>query len=389
MTLITLEDARKIIDSTSFNVTPKECEVNISDAIGKIVVSEIRAIKSIPERSLSAMDGYAIKFNDYLKYGKFKVVGKIYPFDTTERKLSDGEAYYVTTGAPLPINADTVIPIENSKLEDDYVVFKGEVKKGKNVRERGEDVNENEVIITKGEEIKPYHLGLLIQQGIFRVKVSNLNFSIFANGNEITDFRNPESHKIPDSISPIIIKLLEKFGSVNYLGVAKDDLNDVSQMIENAIDKSDVLISIGGSSVGEKDFVKRAVNKLGEILFEGVSVNVIKRGSIGKVNGKPIIILPGQVVSAITAFHEFGLSVLSKIINVNLKKYVKSYLADDIFVEHKMDSIYLFRTEGSSAKPLKWGVGLYKELTKANSFGILKRNVMYKKGEEVELQLLL
>ncbi|TRM84747.1 molybdopterin molybdenumtransferase MoeA [Sulfolobus sp. F3] len=387
--MITLEDARKIIDSTSFNVTPKECEVNISDAIGKIVVSEIRAIKSIPERSLSAMDGYAIKFNDYLKYGKFKVVGKIYPFDTTERKLSDGEAYYVTTGAPLPINADTVIPIENSKLEDDYVVFKGEVKKGKNVRERGEDVNENEVIITKGEEIKPYHLGLLIQQGIFRVKVSNLNFSIFANGNEITDFRNPESHKIPDSISPIIIKLLEKFGSVNYLGVAKDDLNDVSQMIENAIDKSDVLISIGGSSVGEKDFVKRAVNKLGEILFEGVSVNVIKRGSIGKVNGKPIIILPGQVVSAITAFHEFGLSVLSKIINVNLKKYVKSYLADDIFVEHKMDSIYLFRTEGSSAKPLKWGVGLYKELTKANSFGILKRNVMYKKGEEVELQLLL
>ncbi|WP_338600342.1 molybdopterin molybdotransferase MoeA [Sulfolobus tengchongensis] len=387
MTLIPIDEARKTIIRTSFSVDKKEKIINIFQAVGKIVVEDVIAKISIPERPLSAMDGYAIRYDDYLKYGKLKLVGKIYPNTPEIEELKEGETYYITTGGPLPKNADTVVPIENSKIEGDYVIFKGDVKKGKNVREEGEDVKAGQVLISKGEEITPYHLGLLVQQGILNVKISDINFSIFANGDEITNFETPEKGKIVDSISPILLKILEKFGNVRYLGVARDDLNDVMGKIEKALEFSDIIISIGGSSVGEKDYVKKAVNKLGEILFEGVSINVIKRGSVGKINGKPIIILPGQVVSAVTSFHEFGLLVLSNILKVNLKKYVKSYLAEDIYVNHTMDSLYLFTVKGNEAIPLRWGVGLYSVLTKANAFGILKRNVLYRKGEEIELQL--
>ncbi|ACP35575.1 molybdenum cofactor synthesis domain protein [Sulfolobus islandicus Y.G.57.14] len=387
MTLIPVEEARKIINNTNFEVKKREKDVDIFQALGKIVTEDVIAIKSIPERSLSAMDGYAIKYEDYLKYGKLRVVGKLYPNTLNIPELKEGETYYVTTGSPLPTDADSVVPIENSKLEGEYVIFKGEVKKGRNIRGEGEDIYAGQTIIRKGTEVTPYHLGILLQQQIFHINVSDLRFAIFANGDEIASFENPEKNKVIDSISPILIKILEKFGSVKYMGVAKDDINDVIGKIERSLEISDVIISIGGSSVGEKDYVKRAINKLGEILFDGVTVNIIKRGSIGRIQGKPILVLPGQVVSAITAFHEFGLSVLSNILSANLKRFVKSALVEDIYVNHSMDSIYLFDVKGNSAFPLRWGVGLYSELSKANGFTILKRSVTYKKGEEVELQL--
>ncbi|MCH4814885.1 MAG: molybdopterin molybdotransferase MoeA [Saccharolobus sp.] len=387
MALIPVEEARKIINNTNFEVKKREKDVDIFQALGKIVTEDVIAIKSIPERSLSAMDGYAIKYEDYLKYGKLRVVGKLYPNTLNIPELKEGETYYVTTGSPLPTNTDSVVPIENSKLEGEYVIFKGEVKKGKNIREEGEDIYAGQVIIRKGTEVTPYHLGILLQQQIFHINVSDLRFAIFANGDEIASFENPEKNKVIDSISPILIKILEKFGSVKYMGVAKDNLNDVIGKIEKSLEISDVIISIGGSSVGEKDYVKRAINKLGEMLFDGVTVNIIKRGSVGRIQGKPILVLPGQVVSAITAFHEFGLSVLSNILSANLKRFVKSTLVEDIYVNHSMDSIYLFDVKGNSAFPLRWGVGLYSELSKANGFTILKRSVTYKKGEEVELQL--
>jgi len=387
VTLIPVEEARKIINNTNFEVKKREKDVDIFQALGKIVTEDVIAIKSIPERSLSAMDGYAIKYEDYLKYGKLRVVGKLYPNTLNIPELKEGETYYVTTGSPLPTDADSVVPIENSKLEGEYVIFKGEVKKGRNIRGEGEDIYAGQTIIRKGTEVTPYHLGILLQQQIFHINVSDLRFAIFANGDEIASFENPEKNKVIDSISPILIKILEKFGSVKYMGVAKDDINDVIGKIERSLEISDVIISIGGSSVGEKDYVKRAINKLGEILFDGITVNIIKRGSIGRIQGKPILVLPGQVVSAITAFHEFGLSVLSNILSANLKRFVKSALVEDIYVNHSMDSIYLFDVKGNSAFPLRWGVGLYSELSKANGFTILKRSVTYKKGEEVELQL--
>lgn len=384
--LIPLDEARKLIDSLQLPMA-KAVEVDLLDAVGKIVAEDIYSIQDIPERDLSAMDGYAIKVADNRK--KLRVIGKLFPSSKETIEIKEGEACYVTTGAPIPKGAEAVVRVESVKKEgENYVIPNAaEIYEGKDIRRRGEDIKKGETIIKKGETITPYHLGILAYQKIMKVKVLDINFSVFANGDELSPFG--DTSKIQDSISPVLISLLSKFGKVNYLGVAKDNEDEIERQIRIGLKKSDFIISIGGSSVGEKDYVKKVISKLGNIVFEGVSVNILKRGGLGIIQGKPVLILPGQIVSAITVFHEHGLHILSKMIGAEVRKFEELPLAEAIEVVHNMDSLYLLREENGKVYPLRWGVGLYSEIYKANLFTILKRGKRYEMGERVVAQRLL
>jgi len=386
--LVDLETARRIIQE-KIGSKLKVAIVSSIDSIGRIAAEDIYSPKNIPEQDISAMDGYAFRIEDYNKFGKLKVVGKIFPDTKYVPILNEGEAYYVTTGAPLPKNANTVVRLEASKVVDGYLYVGEEVFKGKDIRVRGEDVKEGEVIIPKGKEITAYDIGLLFRLGIKNLKVLNYNTCIFAVGDELEPFTSNKNGLV-DSISPILLSILRKFGESRYLGVVNDEFDNIKKKLKSAIEgKCDIVFTIGGSSVGERDYIKKVVREIGELLFEGVNVNVLKRAGVGVINGKPVVILPGQVVSSVTAFHEHGLGVISRMCEIQLKRIFKSKLGSDIEVTHKMDSLYLFKSQGEYVFPLRWGVGLYSELTKADSFGILKRNRNYKKGEEIELQRLL
>ncbi|MEM4139281.1 MAG: molybdopterin-binding protein, partial [Sulfolobaceae archaeon] len=221
------------------------------------------------------------------------------------------------------------------------------------------------------------------------LKIIYYTSCIFAIGDELKPFNDVDNSGITDSISPIILTILKKFGEAKYLGVVNDDPKKIEEKLMEAVEFCDIIFTIGGSSVGEHDYVKRVVRNNGELLFEGVTVNVLKRGGVGIINDKPIVILPGQVVSAVTTFHEHGLNVISKMCKIPLRKTIKVKLGTDVEVRHKMDSLYLFVSQGEYVLPLRWGVGLYSEITKADSFGILKRDRVYRKGDEIEVQKLL
>ena len=384
--LISLEEARKLIDDNirqNGNYTKTE---SIYNSVGKIVLEDVYAIKSIPETNLAAMDGFAFRVSDYKKYGKLKIVGKLFPFSKEVPELKEGEAYYVTTGSPIPKGANAVVRIEKCKIEGNYLIIEEEVFEGKDIKFKGEDIREGEIIIKKGEILTPYHLGILTYQGIREVKVGNINSCVIASGDEIAPFTNSDKDFIPDSISPILIPLLEKFGRANYYGVVRDEKEEIRKILVKAKEKCDLIFFIGGSSVGEKDYVKKVISELGRLLFEGVNVNIIKRGGVGLIEDKPIVSLPGQVVSAITVFHEHGLHVISRMLNTEIRKYKRVFLGTEIEIKHKMDSTYLFKLEGDKAYPLRWGTGLYSELIKADGFGYLKRGKIYRKGEEIEIQ---
>jgi len=384
--LISLEEARKLIEENvpqRDNYTRTE---SIYNSIGKIIIEDIYAIKSIPEVNLSAMDGFAFRVADYKKYGKLKIVGRLFPSSKEIPELKEGEAYYVATGSPIPKGADAVVRIEACRVEDNYLIIGEEVFEGKDIKYKGEDIREGELIIRKGDILTPYHLGILTYQGIREVKVGNINSCIIASGDEIAPFTNPDKNLISDSISPILIPLLEKVGKVTYYGVVRDEKEEIRKVLTEAKEKFDLIFFIGGSSVGERDYVKRLVSELGRLLFEGVSTNIVKRGGVGLIENKPIVSLPGQVVSALTVFHEHGLHVISRMLNSEIRKFTKALLGTDIEVEHKMDSTYLFKLEGDKAFPLRWGTGLYSELIKADGFGYLKRGKNYRKGEEIEIQ---
>ncbi|MEM4146769.1 MAG: molybdopterin molybdotransferase MoeA, partial [Metallosphaera sp.] len=294
------------------------------------------------------------------------------------------EAYYVTTGAPLPKGADVVARVEYTRVEGDNLIVNGPLTRGKDIRWTGEDIKKGQLLISKGTQITPYHIPLLLQQGIRKVEVFDISFCIFGNGDEIVPW-GEEGNGIPDSISPAFFKLLDRFGESYYQGIARDDLDEVKRKLSVCV-SHDFVISIGGSSVGEKDFVKRAISEMGTLLFEGVSANVLKRGAAGIISGKPVLVLPGQIVSAVTTFHEHGLHILSRMIGVELREFVTCKLASNVEVDHKMDSTYLIKIDGEKAIPLRWGVGLYSELGKASGFTILRRGKTYKEGEEVLVQ---
>lgn len=383
MVLISLEEARRLINYYSFNLRCKVKEMDVLRAEGRAIASDIIATKNVPNKRLSAMDGYAVRYED-LKLGRLRVAGKVFP-NSVQTSLMPGETYYVTTGSPIPLGADTVVRVENSRMtEEGYVEFKGDVMRGKDIREIGEDVKEGEIILRRGEILTPNKIGLVLTQGIRSINVMDLQFSVLANGDELAPFYSDEENR--DIISPMVMEFLRPFGSSKYLGVAKDNIEDVRSNILRGVDESDVVISIGGSSVGEKDFVKRVIREEGDLLFEGISTNVIKRGAVGAIKGKPILVLPGQVVSAYLVLHELIFTLLSRF-GVQRSKFTAK-LSEDILVTHNMDSAYLFQIDGCYAKPMRWGVGLYSELAKANSYGYLKRLSHYRKGEEVELYLL-
>ncbi len=383
MVLISLEEARRLINYYSFNLRCKVKEMDVLRAEGRAIASDIIATKNVPNKRLSAMDGYAVRYED-LKLGRLRVAGKVFP-NSVQTSLMPGETYYVTTGSPIPLGADTVVRVENSRMtEEGYVEFKGDVMRGKDIREIGEDVKEGEIILRRGEILTPNKIGLVLTQGIRSINVMDLQFSVLANGDELAPFYSDEENR--DIISPMVMEFLRPFGSSKYLGVAKDNIEDVRSNILKGVDESDVVISIGGSSVGEKDFVKRVIREEGDLLFEGISTNVIKRGAVGAIKGKPILVLPGQVVSAYLVLHELIFTLLSRF-GVQRSKFTAK-LSEDILVTHNMDSAYLFQIDGCYAKPMRWGVGLYSELAKANSYGYLKRLSHYRKGEEVELYLL-
>ena len=381
--LIPINEARKIIDNTDFRKAGVK-EVSIYEAVGKVVGEDVVAVKNIPDKNLSAMDGFAFRVSDYKKYGELKIVGALYPSSDYVPELKEGEAYYVTTGSPIPKGADAVARIEASKVVGEKVKFVEEVFEGKDIKFVGEDIKEGNLILEKGEILTPYHLGILTIQGIKRIKVVSMKSCVAASGDEIVPYY--QDGKIPDSISPILLNILEKFGEAKYYGVIRDNKEEVTEALKRMSGECDYIILIGGSSMGDKDYSKKVIREIGTLLFEGVSVNVIKRGGVGVIGEIPVINLPGQVVSAITVFHEHGLHVISRMIGKEVRKFEKYLLEQDVTVKHKMDSVYLFKTHGIYAKPLRWGTGLYSELAKADSFGILEREKTYKRGDVIEVQ---
>jgi len=384
--LLDVEEAHSRIDR-SFTQIRATRRVKVWDAVNRVIAEDVYSPVDVPERDIAAMDGYAVNVEGLEKYGELKVVGKSFPNTVELPPIEDDQAFYVTTGSPIPPGANAVIRIEAARLENGYVISSLRPRPGQDIRPSGEDFRKGDLLIPKGSILTERHLGLLLRANVDEVEVVDLRSCVFATGDELVPYYVSDSGKVRDSIGPIITSYLKRFGTVEYLGVVKDDPHELERVLVDASVRCDLILSIGGSSMGERDFVKKVVSRLGDLVFEGVSTNVIKRCGVGKVNGKAFVSLPGQVVSAVTSFHEFGLHVLETLSGLKLRKVKEVELAQDLEVKHHMDSVYLIKLTDHWATPLKWGVGLYSELVKADGYAIFKRGRKYGKGERFEVKL--
>ncbi len=386
MPLIPLEEARRIIDLVDF-VEPRKTSVKVWKAVNMIAAEDLRAPRDIPHMRVAAMDGYAVRLEDLESFESLRISGKLFP-GAQVMELGRGEAIYVSTGAPVPLGANAIVRLEAARVRNNRLYIVERLWEGKDIVDIGEVAKKGDIIVKKGTPITPYALSLLAKAGILEIPVYRLRALIMAVGDELSRFDDPEEGVVRDSVSPMIIGLLS-FAESEYVGVIGDNLDEIVRAIEDSISKADLVVTSGGTSIGEKDLVKKAVVRIGELLFEGVAVNVIKRCSVAVAGGKPIVLLPGSCVAAAACFHEHLLHVVSRMVGGELRRYEEAVLGQEIRVDHSMDSLYLFISLSGVAYPLRWGPGRCYDLVKANAMGILKRGMLYRKGEKIYLQRLL
>jgi len=385
--LISLSEARRLIDRIRVRALVLET-VPVRAALGRLAGASIRARTDVPGRPLSAMDGYALRVGSRPATGPFTVRGAVFPSSrSANRPLGSEEAVYITTGAPLPPGANAVVRVESTRREADQLWLTHPAHKSQDVMPRGEAMARGDVLVARGELVGARHVGALLAQRMYRLSVARLRVTVLPIGDELVSAEEGTRPGTWDYLGPTIATLLP-FGEVELRSPVPDRPPSVERALLGSARRADLVFTIGGSSVGERDVTKPALRKVGRLAFDGVRVNVLKRGAVGSVGRVPVVVLPGQLVSAVTVFHEHGLHVVSRMVGRELRRFECATLSRDLRVDHRLDSTYLFELSGGEATPLPWGVARTTALLRAEGFAVLAHGRAYRAGDRITLQRL-
>ncbi len=310
---IAQEKSLNLVNQTAY----KEI-ISLSEAIGRVLSKDVICVKNLPAFNNSAMDGFAIKFSDA---GKTLSINKvIFAGDKgakVEPSLKENECYKIMTGAKVPFDADTIIPIENCfDVTQNSVRVPLEIKKGANLRLKGEEQKEGDVILKKGEKITSSFITLLASQGLIMVEVyKKISIAILSTGNEIKEpWEQVDDEEIYNCNSYALISLLkEKNFDATYCGVIPDNLEESKTFIKS-LKNYDVIISTGGISMGDADFVGEAFLQNGlEVAFHGVNIKPGRPIMMGKMQNTVVICLPGNPLTAMVNIYLFVIPMLKKL----------------------------------------------------------------------------
>ncbi len=303
--MISIEEAQRIV-LENFPPLPLE-EVPLLDGLGRVIGEEVRAPRDIPPADNSAMDGYAFSLaalrGDFLKVSGFLPAG-----GEGTATVAAGEAVKIMTGAPIPPGCDTVVPVEEVQEAGNGIRLLGKCKVGAHIRSRGEEIREGERAIAAGTVLRPQEIGLLASFGRSSANVyRRARVAILATGDELCDAGSPIPHGgIVNSNTPSVAsQVLEAGGVPVLLGIAPDTPEATRAKIAEGAG-ADVLVTTGGVSVGDRDYVKDAIVALGgRILFWKVAMKPGKPVAFAVLDGRPVIALPGNPAAAMVGFEIF------------------------------------------------------------------------------------
>jgi molybdopterin molybdotransferase len=320
MSLLSVEQARERILS-QFKAVRTET-IPLTACVHRVLGVDISAADDLPLFDNSSMDGFAIRAADSTNAAPaspvtLSVVADLPAGSTSTISLAPGQAARIMTGAQIPNGADAVIPVEDTDFNDrapgtpapETISFQRTMKPGDNVRPRGMDVKAGDVVLQKGNVLKPQDIGLLAMLGFAEVEVHKKPLiALLSSGDELLEAGAPlESGKIRDSNSYMLSSLIEStHAEVLRLGIAKDTRESVQRLIEQAVQLNvDLILSSAGVSVGAFDYVKEVVEAHGSLSFWRVNMRPGKPFAFGEYRGIPFIGLPGNPVSAFVGFEVF------------------------------------------------------------------------------------
>ena len=304
----------------------KTLEIKLEDAAGKVSAEEISSKENIPGYRSSVMDGYAIGEISIPKKGdKWKIVGESFPGNPFNKILKKGEAITLSTGSVIPNNCFCVIPQEQVSLElinkNKYIFIKDEASNNSWIREEDDQVSKGEKIVKKGERITSGTLSKLASCGFTHIKVNEMaKLGLLITGDELIKVGSSKKKgEIWESNSFLIKSIAKNLGyEINETYIQKDNYQDIKNTILKISNFNNVVISIGGISVGKKDFLRDIINEVGEIKFWKLFLKPGKPFAFGLIKKEiPYFGLPGNPVSAATTFIQLVWPALQKIEGIN------------------------------------------------------------------------
>ena len=407
--LISLDEALKTVLAYAKPAETEIEELGFGDALNRVLAEDVYSPADSPPFDRAAMDGYAIRAEDSFGASPNNPVllrliksqsekGKESRVEGVE--IGDGECFSIQTGMALPNGSNAVVMLEYTKERGSELEIFKPVTPGKNVSFKGEDVKKGEEVLKGGKLLRAHDLGMLASLFKRSVKVyKRAKFGIMSTGDELLNPEEAEPYegekRIADVNSYVLAGLTEPIASSYRIGIVRDNYKEIKDTISRSLAKDcDGLLISGGSSVGKRDFIADAVEDSGELVFHGVAIRPGEPTGFGIVNNKPVFILPGYPVAAISAFELLvrpflfavhGVKQERKKIFAVARKKIPSAVGRTDFVRVK-----LFCNENENeyfVEPIRVsGSGILSSMTKSDGFVVIEENKEgVEAGEKVEV----
>ncbi len=299
--LQSIEQAISALKST-LKVKLSTQKLALSSAHQHILAHSIYAQIDVPQWDNSAMDGYALRAADLEQpSNSLPLAGRIAAGDRADQTLPVGQCMHILTGAPVPLGADTVVAQEDCTVSTEHIQF-NDCKAGDNIRRRGEEIQQGQLLLAAGTRLRAQEIGLLASQGYAEIEVyTPLRIGLISSGNELCELGQPlQLGQIYDINSYSLAALFQGLGfQVTHYARMPDNLQHSREALAQASSEQDVLISSGGVSVGEEDHLKNAVSSLGQLNLWRVAIQPGKPLAFGCVADTPWIGLPGNPAAAL------------------------------------------------------------------------------------------
>jgi molybdopterin molybdotransferase len=380
-------------------VTDSE-KLPIRDALNRVLAEDIASLINVPSGTNSAMDGYAVRGDDIPDTGTAEILitGTAWAGRPMQLPLETGTCARIMTGAILPEGADTVIIQEDVERHGDTIRIDNTTRRGDNVRRAGEDIKKGEVVLSRGRRLNPADIGLLASLGTGEVRVTRrLRVAFFSTGDELRSIGEPlDEGCVYDSNRYTLYTMLTRLNvDIIDMGVVRDQPQLIEEAFLSAAANADVVITSGGVSVGEADYVRETLASVGNVEFWKVAMKPGRPLSFGKINHACFFGLPGNPVSVMVTFYQF--------VQPALRAMMGDTQADPIMIRATCQSRLKKRpgrieyqrgilerdTDGSMVvhKTGAQGSGILSSMSQANCFIILGMdNAGVEPGQEVDVQ---
>jgi len=375
-------------------------KVSVRDALNRILAEDIVPSINVPAHDNSAMDGYAVRFSDLGERDtSLEEIGTALAGRPFHGKVGPRQCVRIMTGAVMPEGSDTVVIQEVVKKQGDRITVPPGQKKAQNVRYAGEDLKVGNPVLKSGKLLNPADIGLIASLGVGEVKVKRrLRVAFFATGDELASIGAPlKEGEVYDSNRYTLHGMLARLGvEIIDMGVVRDEPAKLESAFKKAAASADVIITTGGVSVGEADFVKQLMAQLGEVLFWKIAMRPGRPMAFGKIQNAFLFGLPGNPVAVMVTFYQFvrdallhlsgrsddfALPLLKATASENLRKVPgrTEYQRGIVFREGAEWKVRITGQQGS---------GVLRSMSEANCFIVLEHERgAVRAGELVSVQL--